>query len=185
MGVEMSLRSGWLAMGVALLAFVLVPSWADSAGPAPLTGAALKKECVRAATALPEVKQAVMYGRGFREYQSVYILTHHLPMPADCVGGFRRLVEAAIWMKDGLDHSRSVKLADQIVYYRNEKGLGVISKDPGGHNGLPVKQVYKCTPGKGKTPVYAFITRSATDANTGRTLKRKVNRIPLKVQAAC
>ena len=172
-------------MGVALLAFVLVPSWADSAGPAPLTGAALKKECVRAATALPEVKQAVMYGRGFREYQSVYILTHHLPMPADCVGGFRRLVEAAIWMKDGLDHSRSIKLASQILYARNDGGTGYVDKGAGGHNGWPIKQVFKCTPGKGKTPVYAFITRSATDANNGHILKRKVTRIPMRVTGAC
>lgn len=181
----MNSRSVWLATGLGLFILVLVPSLASSADPAPLTGAALKKECVRAATAPPEIRQAVMYNRGYREHQYEYVLTRHLAMPAGCGANFRRLVRISIWMKDGLDHSQSVKLADQIVYYRNDKGLGVINKKPGGHNGLPVKQVYKCTPGKGETPVYAFITRSAADASTGRTLKRRVNRIPLKVQAAC
>ena len=172
-------------MGAALLAFVLVPSWANSADPAPLTGAALKKECVKVSTAMLEVVQSVMYGHGYADGQDIYILLKFEALPDDCIGKFKRTVSGVVYMKDGADHRRRIKLADQFVYGQNDKGFGILDKGPGGHYGWPAKQLLECTPGPGKTPVFAYIKRSVAGLPSGHVLKGRTSKIPVRVTAPC
>ena len=171
-----------LVIGTSLL---LIPAMARSADPAPLSGAALKKECVDAGTAMPELKRAIIISRGYKDDQFIYLHTHHEPLPEECNAVFRREITVKVQIRQSFRGAGTVTLADQTLYVGNSGGMGVLTKGPGGHNGWPEKQLYRCTPGPKKTEVFGLLDRRVVSLSTRRIVGRKLGRLPFRVEAPC
>jgi hypothetical protein len=188
-------RLGAGRLGALLFGLILWLGLASPAPAAPLSWSAAQllhspapaqeQACVAAGTALPTIVRADVSHPGDRKKQLIYADVAFEPMPAECVGLFRRVDFVRFQLQDPLNHQRWFNVGPfrrfffedddhpesgrtTAYYFENEE---ITNR----------RYIYRCTPGSGKTKARALF-RQEVKSLTGQTVGQAAVVRPLRIK---
>lgn len=178
-----------------LLAGFGVLSGSSLAAPDNFSSSSLQSTCVRAGLKMPKILEAKMYYPGRRippRMQSVNLRVEFDGLPAECSGKFRRLSQVKAQIQDAkrprvwINLDPAIKWRDIWPYDAttntggNMGGVGGAIIASNGHEGNRV--YYRCSPGPRKTRARAFFRNQIRDLKTGRIIRQKIIKRPIKIR---